>query len=132
VFESRRKQRKIQIDMSPLIDIVFLLLIFFAVSTTFLESSGLELELPQAQTGTAQEVLDLTVWIDAEGTIRFDGSDVELEQLHDDLVPMLAEDERKFVIVQADKNTRLERVVEVMDVARRAGARGLTIASEPQ
>lgn len=124
-----RSRRPIRIDISALIDVVFLLLIFFAVSTSFLDPSGLQLELPRADTATRREPKDLTVSIGADGTVRFEGRDVSLEELEGSLRRSLRGEARKFVVVQADRNARLERVVEVMDLARKVGARGLTIAA---
>jgi biopolymer transport protein ExbD len=119
----------VRIDISALIDVVFLLLIFFAVSTTFLESTGLELELPSAETSAAPESRDVTVWIGEEGNLRFDGRDLKLADLEAGLKTALEQAERKFVVIMADRNARLEQVVQVMDLARKSGAVGLTIAS---
>jgi len=126
----RPPRRDVRIDISALIDVVFLLLIFFAVSTTFLESSGLDLELPSAETSAATETQEVIVWIGEEGNLRFDGRDLPLADLEIDLKAALQKAERKFVVIMADRNARLEQVVQVMDLARRSGAVGLSIASE--
>lgn len=126
----RPPRRDVRIDISALIDVVFLLLIFFAVSTTFLESTGLELELPSADTSAVPETRDVTVWIGEEGNLRFDGRDLQLADLETDLKAALEQAERKFVVIMADRNARLEQVVQVMDLARKSGAVGLTIASK--
>ena len=126
----RPPRRDVRIDISALIDVVFLLLIFFAVSTTFLESTGLDLELPSADTSAAPETRDVTVWIGEEGNLRFDGRDLQLADLETDLKAALEQAERKFVVIMADRNARLEQVVQVMDLARKSGAVGLTIASK--
>ena len=126
----RPPRRDVRIDISALIDVVFLLLIFFAVSTTFLESTGLDLELPSADTSAAPESRDVTVWIGEEGNLRFDGRDLQLADLEDDLKAALEQAERKFVVIMADRNARLEQVVQVMDLARKSGAVGLTIGSK--
>lgn len=126
----RPSRRDVRIDISALIDVVFLLLIFFAVSTTFLESTGLDLELPSAETSAAPEAREVIVWIGAEGNLRFDGRDLRLADLEIALKTALQQAERKFVVISADRNARLERVVQVMDLARRSGAVGLSIASE--
>lgn len=126
----RPSRRDVRIDISALIDVVFLLLIFFAVSTTFLDSTGLDLELPSAETSAAPEAREVIVWIGAEGNLRFDGRDLRLADLEIALKTALQQAERKFVVISADRNARLERVVQVMDLARRSGAVGLSIASE--
>ena len=126
----RSSRRNVRIDISPLIDVVFLLLIFFAVSTTFLESTGLDLELPSADSSAAPESRDVTVWIGEAGNLRFDGRDLQLADLETELKAALQQAERKFVVIMADRNARLEQVVQVMDLARKSGAVGLTIASK--
>ena len=126
----RPPRRDVRIDISALIDVVFLLLIFFAVSTTFLESTGLDLELPSADTSAAPESRDVTVWIGEEGNLRFDGRDLQLADLETELKAALEQAERKFVVIMADRNARLEQVVQVMDLARKSGAVGITIASK--
>ena len=125
----RPPRRDVRIDISALIDVVFLLLIFFAVSTTFLESTGLDLELPSADSSAAPESRDVTVWIGEAGNLRFDGRDLPLAELETELKAALEQAERKFVVIMADRNARLEQVVQVMDLARKSGAVGLTIAS---
>ena len=126
----RPPRRQVRIDISALIDVVFLLLIFFAVSTTFLETSGLDLELPSAETASTPAEQNITVWIGADGALRFDGRDLKLEDLEGGLHRALEQAERKFVVIMADRSARLDRVVAVMDLARKAGAEGLTIGSE--
>jgi biopolymer transport protein ExbD len=127
-----RRRREVRIDLSALIDAVFLLLIFFAVSTTFLDTSGLQLELPRAETGTPQERGQLTVWIRADGRVRFGDRDVAMEDLEPRLREALGASPDRFVVLQADRRTPLEAVVAVMDAARKAGARGVTLASRPE
>lgn len=126
----RPPRRDVRIDISALIDVVFLLLIFFAVSTTFLESTGLDLELPSAETSAAPETQEVVVWIGAAGNLRFDGRDLQLADLEIGLKAALQQAERKFVVIMADRDARLEHVVQVMDLARRSGAVGLSIASQ--
>ena len=126
----RPPRRDVRIAISALIDVVFLLLIFYAVSTTFLESTGLDLELPSADSSAAPESRDVTVWIGEQGNLRFDGRDLQLADLETQLEAALQRAERKFVVIMADRNARLEQVVQVMDLARKSGAVGLTIASK--
>lgn len=127
-----RRKRDVRIDLSALIDVVFLLLIFFAVSATFLDQSGLELELPEAETGTPREEQELTVWIAADGTVRFKDENVSLADLESRLVRAMEGVERRFVVLEADRLTPLESVVAVLDSARKAGARGVTIAARQE
>ena len=126
----RRRKRDVRIDLSALIDALFLLLIFFAVSTTFRDQSGIKLELPRAETATPREPQELTVLIGADGDIRFQDQPVDLESLEQRIRDALATADEQFVVLQADKGTPLGTVVDVMDRARKAGAQGVTIASK--
>jgi len=133
-----RAHRQVGIELSPLIDVVFQLLIFFAVTTTFLQVSGLELELPEAEgqdaersaAGSAESDL-LVIELAADGAIMFRGEPTTLESLHDLLRAALQGRARRDVILRADREARHGQVVGVMDVVRRAGARGLSIATRP-
>ncbi|MCZ6670024.1 MAG: biopolymer transporter ExbD, partial [Acidobacteria bacterium] len=77
----RRKRLQVRVDISALIDVVFLLLIFFAISTTFLETSGIPLELPESTSTAERNQEDLTVAISADGTIEFQGRVMSLQEL---------------------------------------------------
>ena len=119
----------VAINIAPLVDVVFLLVIFFAVSTTFLETAGLKLELPTSSSTAKREPLDLTVLLSADGTLSFDGEEVSYDQLGSRLREVLADAERKIVVLRADKSTSHGEVVKVMDLIRESGAEGLTVAA---
>ena len=121
----------VAINMAPLVDVVFLLVIFFAVSTTFLETSGLKLELPSSTSTAPQQNNQLTVMLGADGAVSFDGEVVSNEQLGEKLKDALAESDRKLVELRADAGARHGDVVRIMDVIRGAGAAGLTVAARP-
>jgi len=128
----RRKSRaEVSINMAPLIDVIFLLVIFFAVSTTFLESSGLELELPTSAATASREAEDLTVLMSADGRLSFGGEELDRQDLAKSLRAALRESESKVVVLRADTHTEHGDVVELMDVIRDAGAVSLTVATRP-
>lgn len=126
----RRRAIPIRLDISALIDVVFLLLLFFAVSTTFLETSGIPLDLPESTGRSERRPEDLSVQVAADGRVEFQGAVVELEDLEAGLRRALAGAESRQVTIRADENSRHGRVIQVMDRARRAGAAGLTVATE--
>jgi biopolymer transport protein ExbD len=127
----RPTQSQASIDIAPLVDVVFLLVIFFAVSTTFLETSGLKLELPSSSATAERQPSELTVLLAADGTLSFDGEIVELAQLGGLLRPALDETERKLVVLRADREARHGEVVAVMDAIRDAGADSMTVDTRP-
>ena len=120
---------EVAINIAPLVDVVFLLVIFFAVSTTFLETAGLKLELPASSSTADQELKDLTVLLDSQGAILFDEEVVTLEELGPKLRAALTERQRKMVVLRADKETTHGDVVRLMDVIREAGAEGMVVAA---
>jgi len=119
----------VAINIAPLVDVVFLLVIFFAVSTTFLETAGLKLELPTSSSTATREPLELTVLLAADGTLSYEGRVVAQAELREALRADLGESERKIVVLRADTSTPHGEVVRVMDLIREAGAEGLTVAA---
>jgi biopolymer transport protein ExbD len=129
-MQFRRKSRpEITINLAPLIDVIFLLVIFFAVSTTFLDTAGLQLELPESSSTAQQEAEDISVYLGADGELSFGEEIVDHEQLKARLQSALAETDRKVVVLRADTHTEHGAVVEIMDLIRDSGAEGLTVAA---
>lgn len=128
-----RTPPNVSIEMSPLIDVVFLLLIFFAATTTFLQGSSLELDLPESSTadealrsgGERLQVIELG----ADGSIRLNERPVTIDSLLEHLRLALDEREDARVVLRADRQARHGRVVAVLDVVRKSGARGLSVAT---
>ena len=126
----RPNKPAVTINIAPLVDVVFLLVIFFAVSTTFLETAGLKLELPKSRSTAPHDVADLTVFLGSDGLVSFDGKEVERESLASLLGDELEQRESKRVILQADTGSRHGDVVEIMDIIREAGAEKMTILAQ--
>jgi len=127
----RPNKPAVAINIAPLVDVVFLLVIFFAVSTTFLETAGLKLELPKSRSTAPQEVQDLTVFLGADGQVSFDGEAVERDALAGLLGAELDLRESKNVVLQADAGSRHGDVVEIMDIIQESGAEKMKIAARP-
>ncbi len=125
----RSGKPNVAINIAPLVDVVFLLVIFFAVSTTFLESAGLKLELPTSSGTVAKEARELTVLMAADGTLSFDGTLVDEDGLGRLLKDALNDAEKKVVTLRADTEAEHGDVVRIMDVIREAGAESLTVAA---
>jgi len=119
--------RSIEINIAPLVDVIFLLVIFFAVSTTFLETAGLELELPNSSSSAKRESKMLMVVLSADGQMAFDDEVLPTDQLREKLAAALEETDKKFVVLRADTHTEHGEVVKAMDLIREAGAEGMRI-----
>ncbi len=126
----RRPSRlRVMIDIAPLVDVVFLLVIFFAVSTSFLDTSGLKLDLPTSNATAQRSAREITVNLAADGRMEFDGAVVDRDALLAGLRKALEGSDKKIVVLRADTETPHGVVVNVMDLIREAGADGLTIAT---
>ncbi len=128
--ETRNRQRRASVDMSPLIDVVFLLLIFFAVTTTFLEQSGMDLELPASSTATTTAQAAIVVEISVDGEIRLDGEVLTADAL-EQRVAALNDEDRAKITVRADRSIELGTAVQVIDALRKGGAEGISLPMVP-
>ncbi len=129
---SRRRRREPVINLAPLVDIVFLLVIFFMVTSTFITpETGLPVDLPQAVSGEERPSGAPTVVVSSDGVVHWQGKEVADDQLLSGLRGVLASDPVGTVILRADRKTPHGRVVQVMDIIRRAGAKRVAIAAIP-
>jgi biopolymer transport protein ExbD len=119
-------RERFQVDLAPLIDVVFLLLIFFML-TFAIAGQGLDLSLPQGESEAVQNEPDLTVYIEVEGVIRIGKRTVALNELANELEVELKNRKNKLVILESHKNTPFELFTRVLDLARKSGATDFAI-----
>ncbi len=131
-FSSSKRRPPLALELTPLIDVVFLLLIFFMVSTTFVsDDGGLAVELPRSENrDLIPEGSDVALVIDADGRMRLDGEALSLDDLRRKLRQTAESDPSTMVVVRADKELAHGRVVEVMDLVRELGLTQFAIATE--
>ncbi len=121
---------KVHIDITPLVDVVFILLIFFMVTSTFLELPGMKLDLPVSQSARGQSAKQLTLFLTREGKILLGEEAVSLKQLPQRLqVAMKKQGAKGALVIKGDKEVAYGRVVRVMDIAKAAGVQKLVIAT---
>jgi biopolymer transport protein ExbD len=125
-------RRKALINITSLIDVVFLLLLFFVVTSTFLERPGLDLTLPAASPTEVARRDEVTVELDADGATWLEGARMEPADLEAGIERALASAGTERVVLEADERVPHGRVVAAMDAARRAGATGLVVATRPR
>lgn len=118
------------IDMTPMIDMVFILLIFFAVSTSFVKDMRLNLERPSAASGTVASTKSVRVYLDREGVIYLNEQAVKAWMLQSLVRDALAVSSSQAVLVIADSQTPTESLIEVVDQCRLAGATDVGVATE--
>lgn len=118
------------LDLTPMVDVVFLLIIFFMVSTTFITlETGLPVDLPQASSAEGQPEGLPTVTIDAAQRIYLAGAEIDETSLVAALRAVLAEEDHGMVILRADQSVPHGLTVRVMDAIKRAGATRVAIAA---
>lgn len=126
----RKTRRDATFDLSPLIDVVFLLLIFFMVSTTFKDHIGLDLELPQAESERVEQTKELIVAVDRQKAVYLSGEKTDVGRLKQQIEAELSQRTSKMVVLEVDASVEHGMVVEVMDAARAAGATGITFSAK--
>lgn len=128
---TRRNTRDTEeINIAPLIDMVFILLIFFMVSTTFVRDLQLDLERPGASTAAVADTRAVRVQVDRRGSIFLDGQAVQPWMLEGRVRDRLANATLKTVVVTADKSLDTGALVDVVDACRMAGAEHVGLAVE--
>lgn len=127
----RPKKTSLSLDMAPLIDIVFQLLIFFMLSSSFV-SPALKLNLPKAVKQDPMESEHIVVSIDKIGNTFVNTISVSLTDLKTRLESLLEKDFKKAIHVKGDQEMPYKFFVEVMDTARQAGARQINVVHEPR
>ncbi len=124
-----RKEEPKGIDISPLIDMVFILLIFFMVSTTFVKDMKLDLERPAASSSTTASTKAVRVYIDKAGDTYLNGEPIRVWVIQSRLRDLLKGGTNKSVLVVTDEIVPANRLVEVVDQARLAGAEDVGVAT---
>jgi biopolymer transport protein ExbD len=120
------------LNISPLIDMVFILLIFFAVSTTFVRDLQVELERPNAQSSAQASTKSVRVYIDRAGSVFVNEQPVNAWMVQSLVRDALAISSSQTVLVIADRLTPTEKLIEVVDQAKLAGASDVGVATEVQ
>jgi biopolymer transport protein ExbD len=127
---NRRDRIKVQAPLTSLIDIVFLLLIYFLLTTNFMVDEGIKIKLPQAKAAAPQIEAVITVYVDQEGRAYLGTQELSHARLLDRLREMLKDRESRLVVIRADRAVILNKAVKVMDLAKAAGADRLCLATE--
>ena len=120
----------VDVNMSPLIDMVFLLLIFFVVTTSFVKESGIEVSRSTAATAEVKEKASIMIGVSDEGEVWMEGKKVDVRSVRGLVERALAEDPEAGVVVVADRASETGDVVKVMDQCRLAGAGNVSLAAK--
>ena len=124
-----REEEEAAIDMTPMLDIVFIMLIFFIVTTSFVKEAGIDVQKPQAANASKKPSANIFIAIRENGEIWMDKRVVDVERVSANIEKLLAEQPTDIVVIQADKGARHGVVVKVMDAIKDAGIDKISIAA---
>ena len=128
----RGSNDRVDINMGPLVDMVFLLLIFFVVTTSFVKESGIDVSRSTAASAEIKERGTIMIGVSPEGDVYFDGKKVDVRSVRGLVERALAEDPEGGVVVVADRASETGAVVGVMDQCRLAGAKNVSLAAKQE
>jgi len=130
----RRRRSKSQdedeVNLTPMLDVVFILLIFFIVTASFVKESGIDVDRPDAATAVRKERGNILVAITPTGQIWIDRRQVDVRAVRANIERLHAENPQGAVVIQADRESKNGLLVEVMDAAKLAGVENVSIAAE--
>ena len=129
----RKKREEIRVELTSMVDVVFLLLIFFMISTTFVESQGIVVALPEANSEKIQKAPEeVKIYLEKSGRIHLDDRLISFSDLEAHLASYADRASNTTFILLADEKAQHGRVIKLMDAARRAGFQKLAIATDPK
>ncbi len=128
----RRDRRKSgsEVNLTPMLDVVFIMLIFFIVTASFVKESGIEISRPGASTAVRKEKGNILIAISANDQIWMNRRQVDPRALRANIERAHAENPQAAVIIQADKEAKTGLLVKVMDAARAAGVKSVSLAAD--
>jgi len=127
-FEGRARIHS-HLDIAPLIDIVFLLLVFFMLTSTFMVPEAIELELPESSSASVTDATPIIVSLNQTGQLALNGESLELEQLRQAIKPLIKQNADSAVTLKSDARTQVQQLLKVMDEIRAAGGSNVALAT---
>ncbi|MCO7225439.1 biopolymer transporter ExbD [Pleionea sp. CnH1-48] len=125
----RRPEEESEIDMTPMLDIVFIMLIFFIVTTSFVKEAGIQVLKPEAKTAVKKKDANVFIGVSSTGEVYMDKKKVELERLKVEIQRIKAESPEGAVVIQADKGSKAGVIMKVLDAAKGAGVKDISVAA---
>jgi biopolymer transport protein ExbD len=128
----RRTKQKLEseVNLTPMLDVVFIMLIFFIVTASFVKEAGIDVSRPSAATAVRKERGNILVAITANGQVWIDRRQVDPRSLRAHIERLHAENPQGSVVIQADKDAKTGLLVDAMDAARLAGVENVSLAAE--
>lgn len=127
--KKNREDDEAEVNLTPMLDVVFIMLIFFIVTASFVKESGIDVNRPDASTATVKERGNILVAITENNQIWIDRRQVDVRSVRANIERLHAENPQGAVVIQADENSKNGLLVQVMDAARQAGVFNVSIAA---
>jgi len=128
----QNQEEEASIDITPMLDVVFIMLIFFIVTASFIKETGIDVNRPQAATAVKKAKANILIAIDANNDIWIDRRQVDIRSVRPNIERLHAENPQGSVIIQADKESKTDTLIQVMDASRQAGVYNVSIAAQEQ
>lgn len=125
-----RRSGSSDINMTPLIDMVFILLIFFIVTTSFVKESGVDVNRPKAASAVTQEKTNMIISVTKEGQVFAEGRPIDIRSVRGLMERFLAETPEGSVVIAADESSYTGEVIRVLDACRLAGVQNISVAAK--
>ncbi len=119
-----------EINMTPMLDVVFIMLIFFIVTASFVKEAGIDVNRPEAATAVKKQRANILVAISNEGQIWINKRQIDVRAVQANIERLHAENPQGTVVIQADKEATTDTLIKVMDAARAAGVFDVSIAAQ--
>lgn len=127
-----QKKKKVLLNITPLVDVLLILIVFFVVTSTFMEQPGIKLELPKSQTADLQRIEKAVLIVSADSKLFFRNKEISLQELPAILRDAMQESIDKSLIISADKVVHHGLIISIMDIARQSGVEKLVVSTEPE
>lgn len=129
-ISSTSEDQEASVDITPMMDVVFIMLIFFIVTATFVKQAGIEVNQPQAATAVVQDKANILIAIDANNKVWINRREVDIRAVRPNIERLHAENPKGTVVIQADKESKNDVLVQVMDASRKAGVYDIALAAQ--
>lgn len=129
-FSRRQRRKPAELNMSPLIDMIFILLIFFVVTTSFVRESGVDVQRPVAQTAETKDSTNIVIAITADNLVVVESKPIDVRSVQSYMERFLMQNPNGSVVLAADRNSRSGLVIQVLDSCRLAGVKNLSVAAK--
>ncbi|MEW9799576.1 ExbD/TolR family protein [Alteromonas sp. CYL-A6] len=131
-FQNLVDEEEANIDMTPMLDVVFIMLIFFIVTASFVKEAGIDVNRPEAATAVKKDRANILIAISDKGEIWINKRRIDIRAVQANIERLHAENPQGTVVIQADKESKTDTLIKVMDASRAAGVYDVSIAAQEQ